>query len=234
MLFHKYISPLSTLPKAAAGVSAVRGFATVWTRPLITDLIKHDHRELEAYHDKILNAIDEDGKTRWQNQFVWELSRHSVGEELVLYPSFEKYLGEKGSTMANKDRAMHRELKQTLYRFQKLDPFSSDFYPTLDTLYTIFKTHINEEENFDLPSLESALKSQDTTERKDPGYTSGNLAKRFYNTKKFVPTRSHPGVPDRPPAEALMGVPTALMDRIGDLFRKFPKESAGVGPRPEV
>jgi hypothetical protein len=74
----------------------------------ISDAINKDHRELEQYYDNIINAHNNDEATRWQNQFTWELARHSIGEELVVYPSFEKKLGDKGKEMANKDRAEHQ------------------------------------------------------------------------------------------------------------------------------
>lgn len=41
--------------------------------------------------------------------FTWELARHSVAEELVLYPAMERYLeGERGREMAEKDREEHQ------------------------------------------------------------------------------------------------------------------------------
>jgi hypothetical protein len=74
----------------------------------ISDAIKKDHRELEQYYKNIINAKDSDEATRWQNQFTWELARHSIGEELVVYPVFEKLLGQEGKQMADKDRADHQ------------------------------------------------------------------------------------------------------------------------------
>src|SRR5260221_14496289 len=77
------------------------------TTSAISAAIKKDHRELEEYYENIINAADEDTATRWQNQFTWELARHSIAEELVVYPAMEKNLGEKGVQMANKDRKEH-------------------------------------------------------------------------------------------------------------------------------
>jgi hemerythrin superfamily protein len=56
----------------------------------VSDLIKHDHDELRTYKDNILKATTDDEKVRWQNQFTWELARHSIAEELVVYPAMEK------------------------------------------------------------------------------------------------------------------------------------------------
>lgn len=58
----------------------------------ITDAICTDHRNLESYYDRIADAQDSDEQTRYQNQFTWELARHVVGEELVLYPALEAQL----------------------------------------------------------------------------------------------------------------------------------------------
>lgn len=74
--------------------------------PGISDAIKNDHREIESYYDKIINSSDKDEQTRFQNLFTWELARHSIGEELVVYPAFEKLLSG-GVDMANKDRKEH-------------------------------------------------------------------------------------------------------------------------------
>jgi hemerythrin superfamily protein len=78
----------------------------------VTDAIKHDHAELKEYYDNILGAKDSDSKVRWQNQFVWELARHSIGEELVVYPAMEKHMGPEGKEMADKDRTEHNKVSR--------------------------------------------------------------------------------------------------------------------------
>jgi hemerythrin superfamily protein len=77
----------------------------------ISDAIKKDHQEIKEYAENIRTATDDDSKTRWQNQFTWELARHSIGEELVVYPAFTKHLGAKGQAMADKDRDEHQSVR---------------------------------------------------------------------------------------------------------------------------
>jgi hemerythrin superfamily protein len=77
----------------------------------ISDAIKKDHQEIKEYAENIRKATDDDSKTRWQNQFTWELARHSIGEELVVYPAFAKHLGAKGQAMADKDRDEHQSVR---------------------------------------------------------------------------------------------------------------------------
>lgn len=79
----------------------------------ILEAIKQDHRDITAFGDLILKSTNLDEQTRCQNQFTWELARHAVAEELVLYPAMEKYL-DRGTEMADKDRAEHQSVSSYL------------------------------------------------------------------------------------------------------------------------
>jgi hypothetical protein len=68
----------------------------------------------------INNPSNHDHQQRFGNQFTWELARHSIGEELVVYPAMEKYLGDKGKQMAEEDRKEHHEVSNTHHRQQPL------------------------------------------------------------------------------------------------------------------
>jgi len=179
----------------------------------VSDAIKHDHAELKEYYNNILSAKDDDSKIRWQNQFIWELARHSIGEELVVYPAMEKHMGEEGKHLAQKDRDGHNKVKELLYKFQGLSPSDKEFEPTIKSLWDVLGKHIEEEETDDLPKLEKAI----------PDGNSSQMAKSFERTKMFVPTRSHPSAPDKPPFETVAGLMAAPLDKLGDIFRRFPQ-----------
>ena len=105
------------------------------------------------------------------------------------------------------------QVKEQLYQFQKLKAGEPAFLPTLKDLYRDLKQHINEEEQEDLPKLEKALTDEE----------SESLAVNFDRAKKFAPTRSHPSAPDKPPFETVAGLMAAPMDKLMDMFRKFPQ-----------
>jgi hypothetical protein len=107
-----------------------------------------------------------------------------------------------------------------LKRFQNLKPASSDFLPTLEALMNDLNEHIREEESDDLPALETALQTAE----------SESMAKSFGRTKAFVPSRSHPTAPDKPPFETVVGLMAAPIDHLADLFRKFPDKTASPNP----
>jgi hypothetical protein len=81
-------------------------------------------------------------------------------------------------------------------------------------IWDLLEKHIDEEENRDLPALEESLKPY--------ARESDSLASQFEKTKHFVPTRSHPSAGENPPFETVMGLLAAPIDRLADLFRKFP------------
>jgi hypothetical protein len=96
---------------------------------------------------------------------------------------------------------------------RSLSPSDSDFESTLDNLCANLSHHIEEEQNANLHALKKAL----------PEGGAGTLAKSFGRTKHFY-SNSHPMAPDKPPYETVAGLMVAPLDKLGDLFRKFPNE----------
>ena len=101
-----------------------------------------------------------------------------------------------------------------------MDNSDPQFIPTIKALMKDLAQHIKEEESNDLPKLEAAL-SQEQSE---------GLSTTFGRTKMFVPSRSHPSAPDKPPFETAVGLLTAPIDHLADLFRKWPHTSGMPNP----
>ncbi|KAH7091361.1 hypothetical protein FB567DRAFT_558298 [Paraphoma chrysanthemicola] len=186
----------------------------------ISEAITHDHRELQKYYNEIVNNQDDiDHQTRYGNQFTWELARHSVAEELLVYPAMEKYMGDKGKEHAEHDRKEHHKASLPLLHDHdcRADrPQTQPFVPKHKEIWSILEHHIEDEELRDLPALEEALSSSENRG------SSESLAKNFGRTKMFVPSRSHPAAGENPYFEGPMGMLAAAIDHIADLFRKFP------------
>ncbi|KAG5913137.1 hypothetical protein E4U53_004989, partial [Claviceps sorghi] len=110
-------------------------------------------------------------------------------------------------------------VKEMLKDFQQLKAADSRYVPQLKQIWGPLSAHIKEEEGRDLPALEQRLETY-------AGESEG-MARSFDRTKMFVPTRSHPSAGEHPPFETVMGLLTAPLDRLADLFRKFPDEGSG-------
>ena len=101
-----------------------------------------------------------------------------------------------------------------------MDSSDPQLIPTIKALMENLAQHIKEEEGNDLLKLEAAL-SQEQSE----GFST-----TFGRTKMFVPSRSHPSAPDKPPFEIVVGLLTTPIDHLADLFRKWPHTSGMPNP----
>ncbi|KAG0576164.1 hypothetical protein KC19_5G060200 [Ceratodon purpureus] len=183
----------------------------------IIERIKHDHEELEEYYSNYKKAHqrgDEDEAQKWFNQFVWEISRHAVSEELVLYPTLES-LGQKGKDLANQSRTDHQVTKDFLEELQRTtDPDA--FEQRMDKMMTDLREHIKKEESEDLVYLQehSTQKSRE------------NAGKMFGLGKLLAPTRPHASVPNNSAAvEAALGLLLTPIDKLRDAFTAYPNKS---------
>ncbi|KAF1948760.1 hypothetical protein CC80DRAFT_520963 [Byssothecium circinans] len=190
----------------------------------VSQTITSDHREIENAYNEVVNSKDTDHQTRFGNQFTWELARHSVAEELIVYPAFEKYLGAKGKEMADKDRQEHHKVKEHLKKFQNMKAEDPAYVSQIKALMADLSEHIKDEEKHDLPALEEALSAA------EHNGVSENLAKNFDRTKVLVPSRSHPSAGENPPFESVLGLLTAPIDHVADIFRKFPEQKISPNP----
>lgn len=105
-----------------------------------------------------------------------------------------------------------------------MHPSDPDFIPEIKSLMADLEEHIKEEETTDFVKLESAITPSE----------SERLAKWFGRTKMFVPSRSHPNAPNKPPFETVVGLLTAPIDHLADmLFRKWPEDVVNPNPSTE-
>ena len=96
-----------------------------------------------------------------------------------------------------------------------MSPVDPNFMPTLNTMMDVLHHHIEHEKNEDMPRLEGLLSREE----------SEALARSFQNTKKILPTRSHPSAPTSYVFESLAALMAAPIDRFRDLvMRDFPTE----------
>ncbi|TDL19007.1 hypothetical protein BD410DRAFT_774379 [Rickenella mellea] len=168
--------------------------------------------EYFEYYNKASGNADE--QERWANQLIWEVARHAVGEEIIVYPLMEKHLGERGKQLADEDRADHQYVKEHLYKLEGMKAGTPEYSSLLNEIMEHLHKHNDSEEQNDLPPLEKEI----------GGAASHEAAASFKRTKKFVPTRPHPSAPDQPPFETLVGFLAAPIDKLRDVFTKFPTE----------
>jgi len=167
------------------------------------------------YHDYYKKSTgDADAQARWANQLRWEIARHAVGEEIIVYPLMEKHLGAEGLKLTDHDREEHQHVKETLSTLESMTPGTEEYDKLIERMMVTLHRHNDDEETKDLPLLEPHLGHD----------ASQAAASQFSLTKKFVPTRAHPSAPNKPPFETLAGFLVAPIDKLKDQFTKFPTE----------
>jgi len=149
----------------------------------ISDAIIADHRELEQVFASFTSTTDPMEKIKYASMFKWELARHTVGEELLVYPAIEKYLGKEGHAIAEHDRAEHELTKKQVRELEVGEPTEPDYAFILTQLMNNLRIHIEGEEQ-QLPSLEQAM----------PKGESKRMLQLFADTLSLVPAPDFPEI----------------------------------------
>lgn len=200
------------------------------TDDIITELVK-DHDELRAMFarlrpvtgptDALLDApgsvVGPDPESAGAptvaereelvRQMTVELVRHSVAEEVHLYPLIREVLPD-GDGIADHEIEEHAEVEQALKDLEKLDVNDADYDTKIGKVIDDVRHHAGEEEQIVFPQLRERCTKEQLRE----------LGDKVRRTKKIAPTHPHPSAPDTPPANLLAGPLAGLVDRVRDVF----------------
>jgi hemerythrin superfamily protein len=178
-------------------------------QPDVIEVLEHDHREVErmfAELESLRGASGDDSVSRRKDlmeQVTIELVRHSVAEEVLVYPQVEKKVS---AAEAERARKEHGEAEETLQRLEGLDADEAAFDDELATLMREIREHIAEEEGEMFVHMREVFSEDDLRK----------LGSRVEAFKKVAPTRPHPSVPNEPGARMAIGPVAALIDRMRD------------------
>jgi hemerythrin-like domain-containing protein len=176
----------------------------------VIEVLEHDHREVEEMFrelESLRGAATDDTRSRRKDltdQVTIELVRHSVAEEVLVYPEVENKISREE---ADHGREEHAEAEETLKRLEKLDADDPGFDDELATLMKEIRHHIEDEEEKMFAHMRQVIDADDLR----------RLGSRVEGFKKIAPTRPHPGVPNEPGPRLAAGVPASLFDRLRDL-----------------
>jgi hemerythrin superfamily protein len=173
-------------------------------------ILEHDHREVEEMFDELTalrGDTSEEAMSRRKDlveQVTIELVRHSVAEEVLVYPQVADKISEDEAKHAREE---HAEAEETLARLEKLDPDDAAFDDELETLMREIRHHIEEEEGEMFAHMRQTFSADELR-------TMGARVDAF---KKVAPTRPHPSVPNEALPRIAAGPVASLLDRMRDL-----------------
>ncbi|MFF5446394.1 hemerythrin domain-containing protein [Streptomyces sp. NPDC012888] len=165
-----------------------------------------DHEEVEELFTNIQEASAGDPRRKtYADQVTMELVRHSVAEEMYLYPAVREHLAD-GDAMADEELRDHAKAEQIMKDLEGCAADDPQFDVLVTKLMTEVRQHIAEEENDLFPQLRAACSAEMLNE----------LGDKVRQAKKIAPTRPHPSAPDKPPANKLLAPGVGLVDRLRD------------------
>jgi hypothetical protein len=176
----------------------------------VIEVLEHDHREVEEMFKELeglRGASTEEDKARRKElteDVTIELVRHSVAEEVLVYP---KVADKVGSDEVEHAREEHAEAEETLQRLEKLDADDPSFDDELATLMEEIRHHIEDEEGEMFAHMREVMEEDELR----------TLGERVEAFKKVAPTRPHPNVPNEGLPRAAAGPAASLFDRMRDL-----------------
>jgi hemerythrin superfamily protein len=176
----------------------------------VIEILEHDHREVEQMFqelESLRGASTEGDKARRKElteDVTIELVRHSVAEEVIVYPKVEDKVGADEVEHARKE---HAEAEDTLARLEKLDADDPKFDDELAELMSEIRHHIEDEEGEMFAHMRQVIDEDELR-------TLGSRVEAF---KKVAPTRPHPNVPNEALPRTAAGPAASMLDRMRDL-----------------
>ncbi|MFD9483023.1 hemerythrin domain-containing protein [Streptomyces sp. NPDC059991] len=168
--------------------------------------LKADHREVEEMFDKIQALPPGDEKRKEvADQFTIELVRHSVAEEMYLYPAVREHVPG-GDAIADRELKDHATVEQLLKDLEKASVGDVGFDALVAQVIAEVSTHVADEEENLFPALADACSAEQLND----------LGDKIRMAKKVAPTRPHPSAPDTPPGNKLLAPGVGLVDRARD------------------
>lgn len=189
---------------------------TTTNSPDLIDILVTDHREVETIFTELETGTgDPDHRKRLTDVVIAELVRHSVAEEMYLYPTAKRVLPD-GEQLSEHEIGEHAEAEKLMNRIDGLDATDPEFDPAVARLIEAVRHHVHEEESDLFPRLRQACTPDDLLQ----------LGRKVDAAKRIAPTRPHPGAPDRPPFNKLVAPGAGLVDRVRDALSNRPTTPA--------
>jgi len=174
---------------------------------MVSVLVK-DHEEIKEFFGRLEATTDAEERRDIADRLTAEVARHSVAEEMFLYPAARKALAN-GDELVDEELQEHAEAEELLKRWEGMAGNDPEFMTLYGKIKEGLLHHIDEEEEPKLfPEMQRALSTEEQQQ----------LGQRITTAKKLAPTRPHPSAPDEPPMNMVVGVPTGVVDRIRDLM----------------
>jgi len=171
----------------------------------VVDVLTADHREVEDLIAHIQDASAGGDRRDLADVLIAELVRHSVAEEMHVYPAMKKHLPDGEKAVAH-DVEEHKELESVMKELEAADAEGPQFVALVKQLSDILRDHVQDEEKEQFPKLRAAVSRQELVD----------IAGKVEAAKKAAPTRPHPSSPNNELFHKSVGPGVGMIDRLRD------------------
>ena len=175
------------------------------TQQDVVDVLSTDHTEAKGLIAQIRSTTDPEQRRDLADTLISELVRHSVAEEMFVYPAMQKHLPD-GAEAVEHDTKEHKELERIMKELEGADAGDAQFLTLVGRLETVLLDHVSDEEDQQFPKLRAAI----------PHDQLVTMAGKVEAAKKIAPTRPHPMAPNNEVFHKLVGPGVGLVDRLRD------------------
>jgi len=171
----------------------------------VIDILTTDHHEVLDLIGTIADTPDAERRRDIADTVIAELVRHSVAEEMYVYPAMREHLTD-GDSEVEHDISEHKDLEKTMKKLEGVDAEDPQFLVMVDELREQLQHHAGDEEESQFPQLREAI----------PAEKLRDLGKRVELAKQVAPTRPHPGSPNSALFHKAFGPGVGLVDKLRD------------------
>jgi hemerythrin-like domain-containing protein len=179
----------------------------------VVDILTTDHHEVL---DLIGQIPGQDPAQRRESAdtVIAELMRHSVAEEMHVYPVMKKHLPD-GESQVKHDVEEHQQLEEVMKELEGVDASDAQFIAVLDRLEAVLRDHVTDEETEQFPQLRAQCPHDELVE----------IGAKVTAAKKAAPTRPHPASPHSELFHKTLGSGVGLVDRLRDKLTGRPNQA---------
>lgn len=173
--------------------------------PDVVDILTADHREMIELIEKIQKTDDAKERRSLADAVTAEVMRHSVAEELFVYPEYERSVPG-GTDEVGHDKEEHQEIEETLKKLEGVDSQDAEFATLIGKLKGLLDHHADDEESDQFPKLREHLTTDQLVD----------MGRKVEAAKTIAPTRPHPGSPHSELFHMTLGPGVGMVDRLRD------------------
>jgi len=170
----------------------------------VVELLTTDHHEVLDLLSRIPGA-DPARRRDMADTVIAELMRHSVAEEMYVYPAMRDHLPD-GESKVQHDVEEHQQLEEVMKELESIDAADPRFLEALGRLEAVLRDHVSDEERDQFPLLRAQLSAEQLVD----------MGQKVETAKKAAPTRPHPAAPHSELFHKLVGPGVGMVDRMRD------------------